>query len=510
VFARLRQEVDRNPAGPIDHSALLFADGDGEEPYIAGLADLTAEWTESGEEWTTVVDIVHAINDGAITRWEVVEENLRTVDLYSNRLRVLAELAQEDLTPRVAALHWDVARSSDDLRAIKWGLTIGAILLTREELDDLMIFARHSEFTSIACEAIVRESERRPEYRTALLELLTTTTGLGRVIALGAVLSERDLIVDSATRWRVASSAAELRAALMPSFAVQIVEQLDLAALAVEGELTEKRFVELCTIAEALLGVDDPKEVWRNIGVAAYIEALVDLARREYRSPAGMSMLRSLRVALGDEAHAGLVHDDLRGAIDEAYRQMLDPDVLRRGIADRHYRDVSLVVIIEEGLESLVPDVRSEFEREPSALSVVALGTLGGEEELTLLYRWIADGLDRAARSELLTGRSIADSGEDHPSSAYAVVLQFLGRLRTPEAIELIREGLTDFDPVVRRAAMIAVTELEEWQLDDDLKRRVGIASGDAFEFVRTAANAAIEQHGLHRYRGESEAPGMN
>jgi hypothetical protein len=509
VFMRLTRAAELNPHGPIDH-ALVDLSRDETGDYIAGLADISADWSDDGSGWPAIVNVVLAIKARTIRRWEVVERNVAAVDLYANRRPLLRALRLDDITPEVAGLFWELARSSDDVTAIKWGMTIGSIAMSPMELDDMMVLARHSEFTSLACEAIVRESERRPEYRERLLDLLETTSGLGRVVAIGSAIGDTVLMRERANRWLVVRAAAELRRALMPTFAAQLVEQLDLAALAATDAADIRRQAELASIAEAALGVDDRAALLATDNFRALVGGLVEQALRLPPSIDVLSLLRALRIAVGEDEHALGLDKRFRARIEQAYRHSVDPSMIARAIDDERHRDVAHVVVIEESLASLVPVVREEFEREPTALGVVALGTLGGQAELAMLYEWITGGLDRRSRTLLLRGRSVIDRDGEHADSAYAVVLQFLGRLRTAEALELIREAASDFDPVVRRAAMIAIGELETWQLDIDLKRRIGDAAGDAFEFVRSAASAAVARHGLESYRAAIESPGMN
>lgn len=502
LFMRLAESVATNPDGPIDHEQFVLTPEPG-AGYIPGLAEATVEWSEKGPDAKKVVALVYGINGRHISSWDVVEQNLRTIDVHANAQATLKTLIAEDITPEVASLFWDVARNSSDLNAIKWGLAIGTRFMSPEESRDLMILARHSEFTPIACTALVRESEVHPDYLELLIDLLHTTTGVGRLCVIQAILDVPALLTRDENRWMFIHEAG--RGGLLPAIAWQIVEELDLPAMIRGRDLDAPGLDAVCIILDSAMNHGETLDSGRATELAI---AIAEETSRFDPSPHVLSLMRTMKHWLPetcDEPDQRLLE-----LIDTAYRYHLNPALLRGCIAGERGHDLALSIAIEERLVEMLDDVRADFEREPTPLNVVALATLGEEPELNQLYRWLLEGIDRAGRESLLRGASVGAAGSEHPATAYAIVLQFLGRLRNPEVVEFIRESCSDYDPMVRCSAMIAVAELEPWQLDDDLKRRVAFAAGDPFEFVREASVAAMQRHGIHSRGDEQTSPGAN
>ncbi len=118
--------------------------------FSAGALDaLSGRFRDDGgeDEWTHVRSLFGEIGQGKIQNWKTVEERIRGRAARAVMDRVLESLTGtpvERLRPRMFR---DLAQNSRDYEAVKWGVAIGALDAKPEFIEDLLLFARHSEFT---------------------------------------------------------------------------------------------------------------------------------------------------------------------------------------------------------------------------------------------------------------------------------------------------------------------------------------------------------------------------
>lgn len=199
IYSLIRRQLDERPDRLLDETAIPSA-----PPPPA--------------KSKNVPSILRRASAGKIADWRVLEEELRGVQASSD--------ADPMVNARVKRLFWDLARGSADVEAVKWGLGVGSLELTDEELPDLLLLARHSEFAGLAAAAL----RRNEAFKRRLVELLPLTRGRAIARIIGVIVEDPELVADPDVRKSILLCGMENCGAIPGEIALAIAPHIDLAA----------------------------------------------------------------------------------------------------------------------------------------------------------------------------------------------------------------------------------------------------------------------------------------
>jgi len=478
------------PTHEMDASGVSFAPGLRDQFFGGGDGD------EDG--WQTVLGVIHGINDGRIKTWLVAEQNLRDVSAAAHVDRVLERLRVDDITPVVKDTFWEVARRSESYEAVKWGIAIGGIQLTDAEVEDLLLLARHPEFTLYASHVLMRESERQPGLKQKLLDLLPLSRQWGVVNVIDYIVSDKEWVRSPDVQRLIVIYGMENHDGISMEVGFTIASAIDFQAVFAAAATDERLFQAVVDLVCTL--IDEPQPLggltdlpnWQE--VYAGFRKLLDGHDVDITVLAG---LLSLERFLEDETLSW----DRRQAEASGVRALLKAGVsaeaVKAGLQSERYRWIALSLVEKYDLRQLLPDVHAVFDARPDFTTIEVLGKMGGTDGLEHLLRAIPRLVDLDARKKIPL-RDVNSFGPEHKYNfEYAKIVEYLGDLGTEPAVLAITTAAQDYDPGVRAAACTAITRLPRERVTDELRGIVRERLSDPSEYVAKAAGECAKAIGL-------------
>ncbi len=511
LYERIREQAFKAPDKPIDDDVFpRIPEGSTGIHFAPGSIDaILGGPIGNPKDFKRVRNVIRAINRGKITSWHVVERNIRGIGAASHLDNVLRGLKRNDITPTVKRLFWEAARNSHDYEAVKWGLAIGGLFLTEQELPDLLTLARHSEFTLYASHVLVQESRRQPEYKEALFDLLPVSRQWGVIFVIDHIVEEPELISDHANQEQVLKYGMGNCEGIPMEVAFTIAKAIDIPHFLDKAGRDEDVFPAITALFHTLLlerrplgGICDLED---GPSLFEQYSALIE-AR-----PTDMEVLGALRSMTMFLKHEDVAWDGREHLLDrtrQLYEDRMSLEIVKAGLGEERDRWLALQIIQEKKLVELLPDVLESFDAKPDTTAIDVLGHLGDASHLEAMMQKIPEIVDLPGRQERPLSPVNVLGPEHLGNMEYAWIVKYLGKLGTHEAVSQIKRAAKDYDPQVRLYAMKAVLSLPEDRIDDELRALVEERLADSPDYVAESAKHAVEKLGIRLPdKGPEEEP---
>ena len=498
-FQIIRRQAQAHPNEPIIHSEFPPIPSDEEGAfYFAGARDIfdTADRVQ-GQSWRDVVAIVRAANRGWVKDPAVVEAAIRSIEPIRNMDAVLAELITGDVSPRVCGLFMDMARTSRNYAAVKWGIIVAGLRPEAASMPDILLLARHSEFTLYVCQILLREIPKSSEYREHLIGLLPVTEGWGACQTINFVLRNLTPPVGPDIAQTAVINGMNNGAGARAQIAAIIEESIDLLPMLETARHDALLAEALLELLGQLLWEPKPSGMLHQTREgSALIRGYLKLIESLPTSVNNLHLLWGIGSRLSDADITWPDRDDLLTWTRSVFLVKLSRDIIVDAIRNDEQRLAALQLAVVLEMHDIVPVILDDLRRHADPANVDAVGQLGDESAVAALLSVLPSSETLAEREA--TERITADEAPvDTETMMYGVAVQHIGKLNSRRAIEHIRRAAGDPHPFVRAAAMSGLENMQRWTLDNDMKRMVREALADPSETVRAAAERAAAHHTL-------------
>ena len=495
IFELIAVQVSLNPNSPIDEEAFpkIRLNEESDILMAAGVSDaVIAATSERGKDLKVVKEIVSEIDRGKVSEWQRLETRLGGIRAIDSVDAVLGDLERTGFSPRAARLFWTMAKHGSNYEAIKWGIALGSLKDAEEKLSDLLLFARHPEFTLYSSVAILRMAALKPELNRYLVELLPPSRQWAVISLIRRIVHEPSLIHDSEVQRKILIYGMENNDGIPMEVAFTIAENIDLSGFLDLAKTDGRVYVAICELMRTLITQPNPHGGIEQLPdpdslVARYVHTL-----RERASDVRMILaLDVLRDYLGASKTAGNKRLDLLARVQQLWTERFDDDVLRAGLkhADTRWRTLCLIEKLK--INSVLPDVREAFRREPDYASISVLAELGTLEDLEMLFSSIPQLVNLQERAGKELSPINVFGPESKGASEYGRIIEALARLATPDAIQKIKIAASDYDPMVRQSACKALLKLPIDKVDAEIASLIHERLKDPMAYVRHAATQA-------------------
>ena len=500
LYQLIREQVEKAPDQPVDYTLFPSVQSVSNEISLApGLMDALVGGTDkTSKGWQVIRDAIKDINRGRIKDWQTVENAIKGITTSSQVDSLLHNLAVADVSPAVKRIFWDLARNSHDYEGVKWGIAVGGIFLAREELRDLLLFARHGEFSLYTSHVLIRESERHPEFKQHLIALLPVCRQWAVIRVIDYVVADKELIADLGNQEKVLVFGMENNDGIPMEVAFTIAKFIDVPFFLDQARDNRRvrtavilLFESLLTEPQPLGGIHDLND-GRNL-FERYL-SLVQTAAPDFEV---LRALHGIELFLKDEDRAWVDREQLLDKVKKIYDSILKPDILRAGLWEDRNRWLACKIIKEMELSDLLPDIVNCFKAKPDRAVMDAMGCIGAAEQLEMLLQQIPAIVDLGARENVPRSKINIHGAQGAANMDYALIVRYLGRLGTPEAVRQIKTAAEDYDPQVRSAAMAAIVDLPPDRVDDRLKRQIMDCLADSPPYLVEAAEKAAARLGI-------------
>jgi hypothetical protein len=449
-------------------------------------------------EWKPVLDLVRRLGRGKDLAWTAVDAVTAEISAASNVDQVLERLRMSDVTLPVKARFWQVAQKSRRVESVKWGIAIGGIGLRPEELEPLVALAHHAEFTLYAAHVLMREGARDPRYRQKLVELLPRARQWGVIHLIDYIVVCDELVADAGVQRDVLVYGMENNDGIPMEVAFTIAKAVDVRGFVGASRDDERLRRAVCDLMDSLLTQGVPRGGLTDLdGWEQVYDTWVDFLEARDADVLVLGALRSLRAFLEDERLEWSRKAEQHDRIERLWQAKFSAAVLRQGLQDLRDRWLALVVIEEQQIHELLPEVRQAHAKKPDYSTIRVLAKIGSEEDLEALRGSIDQLVDLQKRRHIPLSTKNVFGPEHAHASEYAQVVRAMARLPTRGAVTTIKQALVDYDPVVRSAGCDAVANMKGDLVDDEIRAAVRSRLDDAPPYVVESARRAAQAHGI-------------
>jgi hypothetical protein len=502
IYYLIKEQVDRDPDASLNYETLpplkITEEGFG---YAPGVMDALFGSGKAGDDdgaWKIVPKVIRAINKGLVTDWRVIEKNVKDVDISSCVDTVLGSLYVADVTPAVKHLVWEAARNSRDYNTVKWGIAIGGLNLSEQELPALLTLARHGEFTLYASHVLLRESEKQPSLKLQLVSLLPVSRQWGVIRLIDYIVLDKSLIADPTIQRDVLIYGMENNEGIPMEVAFTIASAVNLPSLFEAGEEDERVYRAGVSLMDTLLLEPNPLGGLTDLkGWPKLYDAYLALLEKRTADVPMLGGLASLETWLSGKDLTWERKDAELERVRRLTEERLSAETMRRGLENEPDHWNALKLIEKHKLRELLPAVEALFKRKPDFETISTLSALGGKDQLQLMLDTIPTLVDLDVRESRPMSHVNTLGQEWEKGFVYSKIVLSLGKLATPDAIACIKRAGTDFDPVVRAAACAAIADLPADLVDDDLRRIVTDRLTDEPKYVADSAKETALKLGL-------------
>ncbi len=440
LFQLIAAEVSRNPTAPLDESLFpkIRLDGESELSYAPGAVDAVIMVSSNNDKDCEVVkDIVSGIERGKIREWREVDQALRGVRAIGCVDAVLEYIKRSRISSDAIQLLWTTAKFSADYEVVKWGIALGSLGENDEEqVRDLLIFARHPEFTLYSGYAIRRMAAAKPELKRYLVELLPFSQQWGVISLIQQIVGESDLIRDTEVQRKVLIYGMENNGGIPMEVAFTVAGNIELSRFVHLAETDTQVYVAMSKLMDTLITQPNPlggidQLVDGDLLLAEYLEMLT-------KRPTDIRMLAGLDIVKEHlAAHEPVKEEDasLLSRVHQLWTDRFDDAVLRAGLRNADTRWLTLNLIGKLKITTVLPEVREAFQREPDYASISVLAELGNYEDLQMLFSAIPKLVDLKDRANRKFSPINVHGPESKSAFEYGRIVEALGRLATPDAI---------------------------------------------------------------------------
>ncbi len=511
-LARIAAAVAERPDAPIPTALLIswatpMSVGDDDRPVLPGVRDAMAAGAPDTAEATDLARrVLDDVEHGRVTSWRAIDQRLREVRIAGALRPFLEALEPDQVRVETSARFWETARASANEESVKWGILLGCLHPTEAQIADLLLFARHPEFTRYAVPPLRAIAERVPDVIDDLYGLVPRVSGyaLGHLVRGLLAESEHAGSTDRSTLLVVHAMERGIKAEL----GVPLALDADLAAVCETAEHDPRVRDAVIMLMNTLLYDSDgyPAERWGS-AVENLYRRYVRLLRRSAPSIQVASALQALVEFLEDASSEGMPDRDWRrDEIGRLAAERVDPDTVARALADPHTRSLALHVIEGQRLTVFVPRIVELVAETGDVHAAHVAAALGAPEGLDALRELLPSLVDLEARREAPMRRESRAGLDDREHRLYAIVVAAMGRLATPEAVELVKRAARDVHPWGRAAACEAIADLPASAVDAELRALVRERAGDNPDFVAAEARRAADAHGIEVSRAADGA----
>ena len=485
------------PDRPIDTSDFPDLTVEGRSPsYAPGALDaLEGRFKADLEPWRDIAAIVDEVNDGRIT--SVADLDRRLTGLRAGGVvdKVLDHLRSHVPSDSALGLFWGVALSSHDYNAVKWGISIGGIRATRKTVKELLVFARHGEFTIYACIKLLATTTAWPEVTDQLLDLLKVLDGWA-VIRLAFLLARQDRFRDNPLSSAAILKSAILQSGIIMEAAYPLAEMLDLRKLFELAVSDNDLFRAVWFMMDELLTLD-PAPYGGIVDLANGSSILESYIRLLEERTTDIHLLGAISAAIRFLTDVDVPFGQREVWLGRCSRLMdrkYDEDVVRGALPRKATRWIALGFIRNRPSQALLDDLRAIASTETDENVVDVLGALGTQEDLERLARRLGDVIDVDDRSRQPMRHSNTLGPVDRANFYYASVIRAIAGLRSSLAAQIVKRAMVDYDPHIRAQACKAVGKLSPTLVDADLIALLEERLTDSPPYVRDAAEAAKQR----------------
>ena len=229
----------------------------------------------------------------------------------------------------------------------------------------------------------------------------------------------------------------------------------------------------------------------------ALLAEYVEMLRKRPADARMLATLDTLKDYLMARAPIKKEEADLLPQVDDLWKAKFDDNVLRTGLRNADTRWLTLNLIGKLRIDRVLREVREAFQREPDYASISVLAELGSAEDLQMLF----SAIPRLVNLKDRAGRKISSVNIQGPESKgafeYGRIVESLGRLATPTAIEHIKLAANDYDPLIRSSACKAFARMQLDKVDERVASLIHERLNDPMAHVREAAKQASSKLAL-------------
>ncbi|MDB5033384.1 MAG: hypothetical protein JWQ98_625 [Chlorobi bacterium] len=505
---------EENPAGPslyrmIAEQAAAHPDGsiryDGFPPLVAnreedifspGARDIFTKRTEMDAD--QIIAAVRAMRMKVIRDWRTLEANLATTEPPLDSQHLVAELSRHHFDPGVRRLLREVLRRSSDYTAVKWAIVILTIDASPAMMDELMVPARHSEFTIYVCLGLLREARYDATYMERFISLIGMTEGWGLYQILSLMKFNPDLLADPQIQRDAIIHGVRNCNEAGPDIIGLLLSRMSLPERFADAESDEELASALLLMLQTYLTTEEePGPLAGLPNGEVLLEHELTLIEKLPSRIDALHALMGIGLELSKESFPWERRREYLERARALFFDKLDADVLADAIRNDDLRWGALNIISEVRLTDLLPVVMEDFRKRPDPMNIDVLGSLGEGEHLRAIFELLPDTDTLERRARVQSAEQI--TGEMHEESViYAVIIKHLGKMESPDAMARIKQAARDVHPRVRWAAVAAMTGVQRWTLDAECREIIRVALDDPFEVVRTAARQTATYHNLN------------
>lgn len=500
LYEMIRRQYERRPLAPLelDRFPTIKAPGAEGMTYAPGLKDVLSRRVPSEKDWKRVRRVVRQVCLGEISHWKSVEAELRGLPAAASADALLEHTTWEEATPPVREVFLEVARRSKDYEAVKWGIVVGGLRATRPQLEDLLLLARHPEFTPYCVWLIQTAGEDAPQFKRALVKLLSESTQWGVVTLIDQLVEDEDLARDPDVQRKMLVHGMENCEGLEMELAFTLARKLNLKRFFSEARRDDRIFRRVVDLMATLATEPQPLGGLADLpdGERLYSGFLATLSEREPEINQ-LYALDALRDFLLEQAGGWATRDEKLSDLKTRWERAFSVERVRAGFDDEDRSWFAFELVKRFELSELLGVVRERFAKSPELGTISVLAHFGERDDLQALL----DSIGRVTDLEWRGGHRIGGPtpwGPQHEKSAeYAEIVGALGALATPEAARALGRAVRDYEGSVRAAALRAAADLPEalrgGELPDLVRERLlDPSDGAALEAVLAAKKFGI------------------
>ncbi|MBZ5643222.1 MAG: HEAT repeat domain-containing protein [Acidobacteriia bacterium] len=496
LFELIAGQIMRDPNCQIDESQFpkIKLGVDTELSFAAGAMD--AVWgghsgQDKGRE--AVERILAEIDKGTIVEWKQIDAKLHGMRAIGCVDSVLEDIRRSGISFKAVRLFWTMAKCSPDYEAVKWGLAIGTLSgIGEEKLHDLLIFARHPEFTLYSVYALRRFATAKPEWKHCLVDLLPFSRQWGVIKLIEQIVFEPDLINDIEVQRKVLVFGMENNGGIPMEVAFTIAKHIDLSKFLGLAESDNGVYAAIFLIMDTLINEPNPLGGIDELPDGkALLKQYVGMLTKRNPDVRTLCALHDIGEFLKKQQTINNEPAELLVQVRQLWGKYLGDSVLREGLRDSDTRWRTLNLIEKLKIVSLLPEVREVFQENPDYASISVLAEIGNAEDLELLLASVERFVDLRERATKKFSPINVPVAETKGIFEYGRIVQTLGRLATPEAIEHLKLAASDYDPAVRSSACMGFALMPIDKVDGEILALVKQRLNDPMAYVRESAKEA-------------------
>lgn len=495
-FQLIKQQIQNAPTEPLDYSKFpAIIEGSAGLSYVPGILDALFGRSEGNykNDWKKVELLLIAINRDRVSNWRILEQNIKNINI-----RVFDDLVDKLkrslLTLRVRDIFWDLALQSRDYNAVKWGLSLGTFDMSDNQVADLLLFARHGEFSLFAIHALAHELKNKPEIGQHLLELLPVCRQWAVIQLINHIISDETLLADEVTQQKILIFGMKNCDGIPMEVAFTIANSINVKAFCERAVKDKEVYYALCYLMNTLITEPQPLGGLSDLAdPEQLIEAYV--AMLEKRQP-DIRMIFTLGI-LQQYLHDKSYDNDLKERVSSLSMGSLSEGIVREGLYNQNTRFLALETIKNNNLVSLLSDVEKCLQENPDWACIDVIGQIGNDENLRNLLNALPKIVDLPPRRNRPFSQKNIIGEEFQQSCLYASIMRQIGKLASNDSIAVLKEAAVDYDPQVRAAACEGFSCLPSGILDEEIKEIIRVRLNDSLPYVVTEAQKAADHAGI-------------